>query len=92
MINTYGYMVVRNTPNKIPLHVVQVSSQVLSAFKVFVSAIDAIAYIDNIKDDLLHYYIDLRYDSDFRFEDNLVEAYQNAKELFTKHGSLYIAI
>lgn len=92
MINTYGYMVIRNKPNKLPLTVVQVTSEVYAGFNVFASALDGLTFIENLKDSLLrNHNIDLRYDSEFNFASNIVKKYQDADILRMGNGAVYVA-
>lgn len=82
MINTYGYMVIRNKPNKIPLTVVEVRHTLHAGFHVFASAMDALNYLEKLKKEIGIYPSgDLRYDTDFEFSESLVKEYQNAEKL-----------
>ena len=75
-INTYGYAVFSN--GKMPLHIVQINHNMLSAFSVFCSAKDAKDYIMHEKESLEKYAV-LKYDPNFHFCKSLVKAYTDSK-------------
>ena len=90
-INTYGYAVFGN--GKMPLHIVQINHNMLSAFSVFCSVKDAKDYIMHEKESLEKYAV-LQYDPDFHFSKILVNLYTESKSgIFCKlaNRQVYIA-
>ena len=73
----YGYAVYDN--GKIPLHVVQINSSILSSFCVFNSSKDAVDYIKELK----FWIPDLVYNPDFIFFSTLLKMYIHADCLFS---------
>lgn len=91
-INTYTYEVHKNIMN-IPLHIVQVKSELLAAFAVFNNSKDAQKYIVNTKKSLEEYGIHLKYNQNLPLLENLLNMYissQNGLCTNLKDKSMYI--
>lgn len=76
MINTYGYMVLRNKRG-IPLHFVEIYHNMACGISVFNTAKDAKEFISREKESLSL----LDYDPDFYFCSSIVDIYQKADNL-----------
>ena len=81
-INTYGYCVIKGKSN-IPLHIVEIKHVMVHGFYVFSTANQANKFInDQISD--LNRYEKITYNPDYIFSKNLIKAYKQTLNLFSK--------
>lgn len=90
-MNTYLKIELYNDPNGLTLYAVDFTSELIDSVVVFLSEIEADAWVAMQMCQLKAYGIEMTYDPDKHVREKILDMYENARELKIARGKVWIA-